>query len=140
MVNFELFYCLVSILIDIIKQNEFLHFVIQILYSKSLPDSTNSRKMSSRLQHYLISGSFWDVVQAYASNLEIFGLSSFSFCHRASTVSNSNSLSSVSCVLRLITVSTEQSSLPSPPLSNIRIHPTAALFLLSQLSPLKSSK
>ena len=62
MVNFELVYCLVNILIGIMMQNEFLHFVIQILYSKSLPDSTNSRKMSSRSQHYLISSSFWDVV------------------------------------------------------------------------------
>ena len=37
--------------------------MIQILYSKSLPDSTNSLNVSRGSQHYLFSGSFWDVVQ-----------------------------------------------------------------------------
>ena len=35
---------------------------IKSFYSESLPDSTNSRNTSRGLQHYLISGSFWDVV------------------------------------------------------------------------------
>ena len=40
-----------EILFDIIIENEFKSFC-----SKSLPDSTYSRKMSSATQHYLISG------------------------------------------------------------------------------------
>jgi len=34
----------------------------QILFSKSLHDSTYSRKTSSVARHYLMSGSFWDTV------------------------------------------------------------------------------
>ena len=58
MIIFELF----ELLFDIIMQNEFLHFVIQILYSKSLPNSTNSRNTSSAALHYLIAGWYCHVV------------------------------------------------------------------------------
>ena len=49
----------------------FLCYLLKSFYSKSLPDSTNSRKTSSATHHYLISGWFRHVVYFLQSCREV---------------------------------------------------------------------